>query len=279
MNPTLKKLSIVLLVFAAICSTCLQAETIKIASFNIQIFGKTKASKPHVMSELASIVRKYDIVAIQEIKDVNGKVPPLFKKEINSDGSSYDYVISERGGNQPDDSRSQEQYAYFYNTDKISLIQDLGLYDDSGDDDFQREPYVARFQAVNGDFSFVLITVHTKPEEAISEIKSLHHVFVWAKSIVPQEDDFIALGDFNAGCKYANSTDFTNTAIANNYKWIIPDGADTNFSPNTACAYDRIVITKGTDIEYMDNWGIGSVSSKKVSDHFPVWAEFSIKDQ
>ena len=38
---------------------------IKIATFNIQIFGKTKAGKPDIMAELASIIRKYDIVAIQ----------------------------------------------------------------------------------------------------------------------------------------------------------------------------------------------------------------------
>lgn len=276
----MKKICLILCIATVVFSTAIQANTsIKLATFNIQIFGETKAAKPNVMNELASIIRKYDIVAVQEIKNSKGNVPPFFKETINSDGSRYDYIISERGGKQPDDKRSQEQYAYFYNTDKISLVHDMGLYDDSGTDDFQREPYVARFQAVEGDFSFVLITVHTKPDEAVNEIKALHHVFVWAKSITPQEDDYIALGDFNAGCDYANSTDFTNTAIANYYKWIVPEDADTNFSDNTACAYDRIIMTRGTDIEYLNNWGIDKVSSKKVSDHFPVWAEFSSKDQ
>ena len=42
--------------------------TIRIASFNIQTFGNSKAGKPYVMHTLADIVRQFDIVAIQEIR-------------------------------------------------------------------------------------------------------------------------------------------------------------------------------------------------------------------
>lgn len=45
------------------------SDSVKIASFNIQIFGQTKAGKPEVMDILAQIIRRYDIVAIQEIRD------------------------------------------------------------------------------------------------------------------------------------------------------------------------------------------------------------------
>jgi len=38
-------------------------------SFNIQIFGKTKASKPKVMEVIAKIIRTYDIFVIQEVRD------------------------------------------------------------------------------------------------------------------------------------------------------------------------------------------------------------------
>ena len=44
-------------------------ETITIASFNIQIFGKTKAGKPDVMAVLPPIISEFDIVAIQEIRE------------------------------------------------------------------------------------------------------------------------------------------------------------------------------------------------------------------
>lgn len=253
----------------------LTGPNIKIASFNIQIFGKTKASKPDVMAELASIVRKYDVVAVQEIKDKAGNVPVKFLTEINSDGSLYTLVLSERSGLQDDDQTSLEQYAYYLNTETVHILEDVGLFDDETPDHFQREPYVAHFGANNGNFTFALVTVHTKPDLAVEETKALHDAIEWAKVQIPGEDDFIALGDFNASCNFADPSDFTGSAINDEYIWIIPDDADTNFSTSTACAYDRIVMTPETSEDYADDFGVDtSVSSNVVSDHFPVWAEF-----
>jgi hypothetical protein len=41
---------------------------IRIASFNIQVFGDAKAKKPYVMATLASIIQNFQVVAIQEIR-------------------------------------------------------------------------------------------------------------------------------------------------------------------------------------------------------------------
>src|SRR5262249_28234830 len=42
--------------------------TVKLATFNIQVFGRSKLDKPEVMQVLAETVRKFDLVAIQEIR-------------------------------------------------------------------------------------------------------------------------------------------------------------------------------------------------------------------
>lgn len=42
---------------------------LSIASFNIQVFGKTKAKKKDVLLMLAKIISIFDVVAIQEIRD------------------------------------------------------------------------------------------------------------------------------------------------------------------------------------------------------------------
>ena len=47
-------------------------DIIKIASFNIQNFGQSKSSKQEVMDILVQIIRDFDIVAIQEIRDAAG---------------------------------------------------------------------------------------------------------------------------------------------------------------------------------------------------------------
>lgn len=251
-------------------------DTISIATFNIQIFGQTKISKSHVVDELAQIVRRYDLIAIQEIKDISGETPVKFLDAINeSKDKQYKMLLSERSGLQEDDRFSQEQYAYYYNTDSIKSVDNGYLYDDV-DDLFQREPFIVKFKVNNGNFDFVAITVHTRPGAALQEIDSLHKVIEWARLRYKYEDDFLIIGDLNADGKYAKPEDLDLLTIRNKqkYNWIIPDDADTNYSPSTEEAYDRIIITTGASINYAGKWGVGGISDGHVSDHFPVYAEF-----
>ena len=106
----------------------------------------------------------------------------------------------------------------------------------------------------------------------------MHEVVEWAKDNYKDEDDFITLGDFNASCNYAAPEQLDEMELrTDEYIWIVPDNADTNVSKSSDCAYDRIVITTNTGKDYTGRWGIDrSFSDKKVSDHFPVWAEFYV---
>ena len=98
---------------------------------------------------------------------------------------------------------SKEQYAYFYNTQTMQQIGNPYTYPDSNDL-FQREPYVAEFKARNGNFDFVLITIHTDSDTATQEINDLPAVVENAKGKYQGEGDFILMGDLNADCDYFN---------------------------------------------------------------------------
>ncbi len=256
-------------------------ETIRMATFNIQIFGKTKAGKPEVMDVLAEIVRTYDIVAVQEIKDADNTVPGIFLSKLNEDGSQYGMAVSPRTGMQEDDQHSREQYAYYFDTNSVEQIGASSLYDDGTNDSFQREPFAARFQATAGDFTFVMISIHTAPEEAVTEIEALHDVVQWAQTAYADEDDFIVLGDFNAACSYASTASLDALSIrGGNYTWVVGDDADTNLA-DSQCAYDRIVFTSSTSGDFAGSWGVDrKFTDKKISDHWPVWADFYVdRDQ
>ena len=272
--------------FFIACASTNAQNTIRIATFNIQDFGPAKLEKPKVMETLAKIIRKYDIVAIQEISDKNQDVPREFKKTINKiSGADYDFILSERGGKQDCGSHCQEQYAFYYNTDTIEAFDGDVLYDDRINNYFKREPFVSRFRTKNGNFDFVLVTVHITPEKrskgdtTIQEIEALHNVISWAQKEYFPEDDFIVLGDLNAGCDYAADGDLDNLALfsGEEYFSIVPHKADTTFSYTTCCAYDRIVATIGLKKSYTKNWGVDlDFGSDRVSDHRPVWAEFKV---
>jgi len=60
--------------------------TLRLGAFNIQVFGTTKASKPDVMDVLGKIIRNYDVVAIQEIRDKSQTALPALVDTVNSDG-------------------------------------------------------------------------------------------------------------------------------------------------------------------------------------------------
>jgi endonuclease/exonuclease/phosphatase family metal-dependent hydrolase len=258
------------------------APTIKIATFNVQVFGKAKAFKPDVMSQLATTIHKYDVVALQEVKDISGDAPRLLLAAVNRDAArSYAMLLSQRTGREPDDARSQEQYAILYDTRVIEALDGDRLFDDSARDLFQREPYLAHLRARAGSFSFVLMDIHTRPERAVAEIGALRDVFDWAKLAYPKESNFIALGDYNAACSYATPAQLDALSIRrSDYFWIVPDDSDSNVSPTSACAYDRIVVTAATKRSFTGRWGVDrAFTDKVVSDHWPVWAEFAAEIQ
>src|SRR4030066_801265 len=72
-----------------------ETKTAKIAAFNIQIFGKTKSDKTDVMTALTKIVREFDIVLIQEIRDASDQTIPNFIEKINQiEGATYSFIQS-----------------------------------------------------------------------------------------------------------------------------------------------------------------------------------------
>ena len=60
------------------------AAKVSVASFNIQVFGTSKLSDAAVSNILVSIVNRYDVVAIMEIRDASETVASTFLDRINS---------------------------------------------------------------------------------------------------------------------------------------------------------------------------------------------------
>ena len=256
-----------------------EPSVIKIAAFNIQVFGRTKRQKDYVMDVLTDIVREFDIVFIQEIRDASEETAPYFLQKINEmEGAEYRFVRSERLGR----TASKEAYAYFYNSETVEFIEDSDYVYNDVDDVFEREPYIASFRS--GNFDFTLVGIHTKPDDAYSEIGNLTHVVNSVLSENPNEKDIIVLGDLNADGTYFDEDDLTNPFKASKFYWVITNDVDT--MTTTDYTYDRIVLMNATysqeyvedsagvfyfDIEYEIS---NSPLIEEVSDHYPIYAEY-----
>ena len=254
--------------------------TVKVSAFNIQIFGRSKRQKEAVMTVLVDIVREFDLVLVQEIRDSSEQTASYFLQKINeAKGPKYDFTRSERLGR----TTSKEAYAYFYNTETVEFILGSDYVYDDVDDVFEREPYVASFRSEN--FDFTVVGIHTKPDDAYAEIGNLTSVVSSIEIRNQNEKDIIVMGDFNADGDYFNEDDFSNPFRDSKFNWLVTNDMDT--MTKTDYTYDRIVVLNSTlnheyivgsaGVFYFDNlYGISNMTLiTEISDHYPIFAEFS----
>jgi len=252
-------------------------ETIKIASFNIQVFGQSKLKKPRVMEILAQIVRQFDVVAIQEIRSRDQDVVPRFIELINATGRSYDFVIGPRLGN----TSSKEQYAYLFDRQSIEVDRRYVYTINDPDNLLHREPLVAWFR-VRGPpqdeaFTFTLVNIHTDPDVVPQELAGMDDVYRVVRDDGRNEDDVIILGDLNADDRHLGEL-----GQVPGITWAI-SGIPTNVRQTHQ--YDNIVfhsqathefVGRAGVVDFLREFNLSSEEALEVSDHFPVWAEFSI---
>ncbi|NQS89762.1 endonuclease/exonuclease/phosphatase family protein [Patescibacteria group bacterium] len=253
------------------------ANYIKIASFNIQIFGQNKIKNSEVMKIISKIVKRYDLVAIQEVRSREENIIPALLNYVNDANTKYDYVISKRLGR----TGSKEQYAFVYNTKTVHLIPNSSFVVKDTKDVFEREPFVASFKS--GNFDFTIVDNHIKPADVEAELKHLKAVIdnIYDSS---SEKDVIVVGDMNADGSYFNENKLA--IIFPEWRQMIGNTEDTTVGTanNT---YDRMMTRDTTaKVEYTgkseafrwdSEYGVTNyVLIKKVSDHYPVYAEFRI---
>ncbi|KAI2530182.1 deoxyribonuclease 1 like 3, partial [Homo sapiens] len=108
-------------------------------------------------------------------------------------------------------------------------------------DVFSREPFVVWFQSPHTAVKdFVIIPLHTTPETSVKEIDELVEVYTDVKHRWKAEN-FIFMGDFNAGCSYVPKKAWKNIRLRTDprFVWLIGDQEDTTVKKSTNCAYDR----------------------------------------
>jgi deoxyribonuclease-1-like protein len=256
-------------------------DTIRIASFNIQAFGQSKLAKPHVMRILADTIRRFDVVAIQEVRSKEQDVLPRLVAEINADGSAYQFVIGPRLGR----TSSKEQYAFVYDSRTvIAQPESAETLPDPGDR-LHREPFVTRFRAAGGGtgpaFTFLLVNVHTDPDEVDSddpesEINVLADFYDSARRNRWREDDVILLGDLNA--------DYTHLGRLGRVPNLTVALGDQTTNARRNKQYDQLLFDGRATAEFTGHAGVEDLQRSfgltleqvlEVSDHLPVWAEFS----
>ncbi|KAM4882405.1 deoxyribonuclease gamma [Thomomys bottae] len=260
------------------------ALALRLCSFNVRSFGESKKENGKAMDVIVKIIKRCDLILLMEIKDSSNKICPMLMEKLNGNsrrGITYNYVISSRLGR----NTYKEQYAFIYK-EKLVTVKEHYLYHDYQDGDadvFSREPFVVWFQSPHTAVKdFVIVPLHSTPETSVKEIDELADVYTDVQRRW-EAQNFIFMGDFNAGCSYVPRKAWKNIRLRTDprFVWLIGDQEDTTVKKSTSCAYDRIVL-RGREIvdsvvpnsngvfDFQKSYGLSEEEALQVSDHFPV---------
>jgi deoxyribonuclease-1-like protein len=253
--------------------------TIRIASFNMQAYGPTKAGKPDVMEILARMIRHFDVVALQEVRSERPDVLQRLLEQINMASGHYALLAGPRVGR----TESKEQFVFVFDQTTLEVDRGASYTVEDPDDLLHRPPFVGWFRvrgpAVDQAFTFTLVDVHIDPDEVAEEVKVLDNVFFSVRDDGRGEDDVILLGDFNADDRHLDDLGRISgmmTAIS---------GRPT--TTRQTQQYDNLIFQLPSTSEYVGRSGVFDFMREynltldqalQVSDHMPVWAEFSMHE-
>ncbi|CAF0994047.1 unnamed protein product [Brachionus calyciflorus] len=285
------KLSFVIIGLYLISSSLgflLQEPKLKIGSFNIQAFGQDKIGTPENVETIIKIMSRYDILAIQEVRDSTNEhvilnfVLNKLNEMLAGTGIKYNFIITGPLGA----SSYKENYAYIYRetTDvssrKIEVVKHF-VYDDV-ENVYGRPPFIAEFRILDSQLSikeFTLMNLHIRPSYVFSETSAFRTVVDRYQNGV--EKNIAIMGDLNFDCSFISGIKRNQVrSIISDFTWYINDDAATTKS-TSGCAYDRILINsqkfnnavvKGSNITYYYylDLGLTTTQAAEISDHFPV---------
>ena len=240
-------------------------ETITIAAWNLQVFGKSKARNYSLLVDYSSLIRKYDIIFIQEIRDTDG----FAFAQLCSLLPEYNCMTSSRAGR----TSVKEEYGVINKKDKV-IISKFKDFNPDPLNRWERPPILLEIKGRNSNSSEVWIYVlHAKPSDATNELKNLEELVKNNEYNGLRWDatNLIIIGDLNADCSFF---DTNNNTIFLDWKWIIKDDEDTTVG-RSDCAYDRILMNEQAYNKYLGH-GIDKNVTSEMSDHYLIWLNYSL---
>ncbi|MGJ8550901.1 endonuclease/exonuclease/phosphatase family protein [Winogradskyella wichelsiae] len=283
-----------------------------IATWNIRAFGNltrkwdsddedSPKRDLHSILCIAEIIKRFDIIAVQEVKD---NIRAL-RDTLKVLGFNWSLILTDvnkgRVGN-------GERMAYLFDTRRVQLsglAGELVVPEEWGDEikdnalanQFVRSPYAVSFKS--GTKTFILVTLHilygNNKDSRIPELKGIAKWLKdWAGSVNAYHQDFIALGDFNIN----ERGDLLDQTFLSEGLYVPPELQDDKVTRsifNKTKYYDQIAWFNNEDgapklsMKFISGGHYNFVNialenrkltnnslSWLISDYYPLWAEFQL---
>ncbi len=289
-------------------------ENLLIATWNIRMFGSltkewdsgNKSPKRNFRAvwAISEIISRFDVTAVQEVM---GNLRAL-RNLMQCLGDEWSFLMTDITLG---DAGNKERIAYIYHNTRVQtsgLACEIvippeeinGKNSGALNRQFARTPYAVSFKAGKG--TFILLTAHIdygkKSADRIPELKAIAKwMYDWASRSNRWHHNLLALGDFNIDRKGDELWEsFVSTGLT------VPDDLQnvprtifaSKSSPQKEKFYDQIAWftnksgKKKLNMKYMKGGYFDFLPlvfkekklstrsvSFRISDHFPLWAEFS----
>ena len=267
---------LILTILIMLLGSVSSADTIKIASWNIQDFSlkafSPESRNPRDLERVIDILKDYQVIAIQEVETL--EIIDHTLAGLKHKGYTYNAKVSEEreGG---------EYYAFLFDESQIEWTGHAKIYNGKWANKFLRRPYYATFAVKKGGFDFTLINFHayfSDRDKRLIEVEKLASVYKIIQNEDENEQDIILLGDFNLDPTkeigdYAHEGAYG--PLRKITKMIFHPPFISLVSGNGLV--DNIFFEEGYTPEYTQTYGITAFEEKdKPSDHYLIWAAFEV---
>jgi endonuclease/exonuclease/phosphatase family metal-dependent hydrolase len=245
----------------------------KLLSWNIENLGKSKSNAE--ISFMANTVKDFDIIAVQEVVAGDGGAQAVARlaDELNRTGSNWDYTISDPTSSS---AYKTERYAFIWKTTKVKKIGKAWL-EKKYHLQIDREPYYCTFQYKSKQFTVVNFHAITKSRQPETEIKYFKFLPAEYTNL-----NLIFAGDFN--CPQSHTV--FNPLKKMGYSPIL---INQKTSLKKECINGECLASEYDNVFYnskIQNLNSGIIpfykkfnslkEARTISDHIPIWFEFSL---
>lgn len=252
-----------------------------IATYNLAGLDDVKLSNARVGDVLSRLFRRFEVIAVEGLRGKNQGVPVRLIEQLNAtSGRQFEFATC------PTQRRDGIEHYSGFIFDKTVVEVDLSTvrFIEDPQRRFRHKPLAGLFRTrvSPSPFTFYLVAVDTDPDRPGPELDLLADVYRAVRDIRrgdgPSEDDVIMLGDFEADDRHLGRLGkVPNMAAA--VGDVFPTTArGTKMADNIL--FDRRATVEFTGraevVDMMRDFELTVQAASEISEHLPVWAEFSV---
>jgi hypothetical protein len=249
---------------------------LRIGSWALSGFGPSKLASEHSRMNLVRMVRKFDIIALQQVTATERDLLPRAVDMINEGGGAFDYVLGEPTG--PAD--RPEQLAILFNSKRVHIDRSQTYTVADPHNQMSYDPMVAWFRAAEPatteSWTFSIVNVRISLARAPVEVALLPSVFSAVRSDGRGEDDVLMMGLFQADDQY-----LVPRVMGGNIVAAVNSSTTDIFNRHQTCniLVDRHrtgeYVGRGGPVDFVRMFNMNLAEAEAISSHLPIFAEFT----